>query len=267
MQIHAIKAFDDNYIWTLVNGDQAIVIDAGDATPVLKFLQVNQLTLVALLITHHHHDHSGGASELLAAYPKAQLIAHQAHGVAQTVSVDEGDVLNFEGFGEFQVWRTAGHTDTHLSYVAKFADDVRQHVFCGDALFSGGCGRVFTGTLDELHASLRRLASLPDDTLFYPAHEYTLGNLRFGLAFAEQPQDIQAAITRTQDSLAKGVPSLPTSLKNERKINVFLQACQDDVSADLAQKVAERANKAGLKMADLSSLSVFSALRELKNKA
>lgn len=253
--IHAIRAFDDNYVWVISQDNQAIIIDAGDAEPVINYLKINHLNPVAMLITHHHHDHIGGVADVKQSYPAMQVIAHQAHGVQADTCVDEGDTFSALGLN-FKVWRTAGHTDTHLSYLCDF--DGRTHIFCGDTLFSGGCGRVFTGTIDELFASLMRFNALSERTLFYPAHEYTLGNLRFGLSVCadEFKEAIELAIKQTTERLADGRISLPTTLENERKINVFLQI----EHAQMIDKIAKIYS-----LSDCSPVSVFAALRELKN--
>lgn len=257
MTIYPIRAFADNYIWTLVVDKKAVVIDAGEAKPVIKFLKDNDLTLCGILITHHHHDHIGGVSELLCEYPTAQVIAHDEHGVPVTCAVGEGD--EFELLGKpVKVWQTAGHTDTHLSYLIQDDDDL--HVFCGDTLFSGGCGRVFTGTMQALFDSLNRFATLPDETLFYPAHEYTLSNLTFGLTVcgASHHAPIAQAIQDVQATLAQNKPSLPTTLAKEKQLNVFLQTDDDDLKQHLQQYPHAQTDTPFL---------VFKSLRELKNQA
>lgn len=254
--IHAIKAFEDNYIWVISQDNQAIIIDAGEAEPVLDYLNEHQLTPIAMLITHHHDDHTGGVADIKAAYPAMQIIAHRLHGVQADSCVDEGDDFALMGL-DFKVWRTAGHTDTHLSYLCDF--DGRTHMFCGDTLFSGGCGRVFTGTMNELYESMMRFDTLPAQTLFYPAHEYTLGNLKFGLSVCadEFKGAIEQAIDQTTQRLANGQSSLPTTLEKERQINVFLQVNHP--------KAVSRVADIG-QLADCSPATVFATLRELKNR-
>ncbi len=255
LNIHALKAFNDNYIWVLGKGDQAIIIDAGDAQPVLDYLADNALNPIAMIITHHHDDHTGGVAKIKKTYPDMQIIAHSAHGVDATQCVDEGDEFELLGV-VFKVWRTAGHTDTHLSYLCDMGDGL--HVFCGDTLFSGGCGRVFTGTMGELFDSMMRFNGLADDTLFYPAHEYTLSNLKFGhtVCADDFKMAIENAITDTKAKLSRGEISLPTTLSNERQINVFLQVYHEQMIDNIRGKYP---------LDDESPLSVFTALRELKN--
>lgn len=249
MQVHAVKAFEDNYIWVLSQDGQAVVIDAGESAGVMEYLTAHQLNLQAILITHHHHDHTGGVQALSEQYPTAQIIAHAHHGVAATQTVQEGDCVRLLGH-EFWVYRTAGHTDNHLSYGCHFGG--RWHIFCGDTLFSGGCGRVFTGTIEDLFASFERFDGFPEDTLFYPAHEYTLNNLKFGLSVCNTSyqEDFHAKIQQVERLIAQGLPSLPTSLAQERLVNVFLQVQDDGLIHNVKQRYP---------LADESPVAVFGA--------
>lgn len=258
--ICAVPALKDNYIWVIHNNTDAIVIDAGDDKPVMDYLNVHQLTLNTILITHHdraqpvtHKDHIGGVAKLLAHYPNAKLIAHHAHDMGGQW-VDEGDTFKVLGL-TFKIWRTAGHTATHLSYLVDI--DGKTHVFCGDTLFSGGCGRVFSGTMDELYDSLMRFDALPSDVLFYPAHEYTLSNLKFGEFIEPHNTAIKKAIAHAIDCQHRGVPTLPVSLKHERAVNVFLHV--DDIH------VKDRLTALGKLDKQADARQVFKALRLLKN--
>lgn len=253
--VHAVKAFRDNYIWILSKNNQAIIVDAGEAQPVLDYLSAHAFNPIAMFITHHHDDHIGGVARIKESYPNMQIIAHAKHGVNATRCVDEGDVCQLLGMS-FKVWHTAGHTDTHLSYLCNMNN--RIHVFCGDTLFSGGCGRVFTGTMSELFDSMMRFNGLPDDTLFYPAHEYTLSNLKFGRTVCANKfkEAIDSAILDTQIKLSGDDISLPTTLGNERQINVFLQVCHHQMIDNIKTKYP---------LINESPMGVFGALRELKN--
>lgn len=257
-QIQAVSAFEDNYIWLIHNDTQAIIIDPGSSQEVLDYLNRHQLIASAILVTHHHDDHTGGVRKILNVYKDCALYAHKEHGFKELSFVnlvDEGDEFGVIGL-TFKVWRTAGHTDSHLSYVADI--DQKTHVFCGDTLFSAGCGRVFTGTMAQLFESMRRFNEMDDGVVFYPAHEYTLSNLKFAQSVATddaQPMIDQA--TQAVKTLRQaGKMSLPVTLEHERKINVFLQACD-------AQKAKEFAAKHHL--AQDTALSVFTWLREKKN--
>ena len=259
MQIYALRALSDNYIWVLVKDSDAIVVDAGQAQPVLDFLKQHSLALQAVLVTHHHHDHIGGIQELLQNCPNAQVFAHRHHNLQGVHFVDEGDTLDLLG-QKFIVWKTAGHTDSHLSYL--YQDDERWHVFCGDTLFSGGCGRVFTSTVEALFESFVRFNHLPEQTLFYPAHEYTLANLQFALTVAPKNQQstLEQAIQNLTKILNQGGISLPTTLQKERQINMFLQTNDPHLAKHLGEKFPQYQHN--LK----TPLAVFTALRELKNQ-
>lgn len=255
LQLYPIKAFTDNYIWTLINpsNHQAIVIDPGQAAPVIEYLAKNGLELTAIWVTHHHFDHTGGVAELQAYFPMTHVVAHPDHGVAQDQSVKEGSRVNAWGSAA-QVWEIPGHTANHLAYILDL--DNKKYVFCGDTLFSGGCGRVFTGTIEQLFASLSHLASLPEDSLFYPAHEYTKSNLQFGLAIEPDNTAIQEAFDDAATKTAQGLPTLPVTLAHERKVNVFLRTSDPSVIAGVSAKTP---------LNDDKPLTVFAALRELKN--
>ena len=166
MNITAIPAFNDNYIWLLQQGSEVVCVDPGDATPVRQYLAAQRLQLAAIWLTHHHADHIGGVAELKRLWPQACVYGHQTLGLADAAVAEGSRVPAFDACAE--VWAVPGHTDTHLAYVLHQAG--RAHVFCGDTLFSAGCGRVFTGTVDQLHHSLQRFNTLPENTLFYPAH-------------------------------------------------------------------------------------------------
>lgn len=187
LKIYPIPAFTDNYIWAVVNDStkQAIIVDAGDATPVLDFLKKEKLDLTAIWVTHHHNDHIGGVAKLARHYPNAQVFAHAnvmpqigLGNPAQGVIVGESSELTaWSNANPVQVWQVAGHTAEHIAFLLTLED--RLHVFCGDTLFRAGCGRVFTGTIEQLFESFDRFNDLHEpNALFYPAHEYTLSNLQ-----------------------------------------------------------------------------------------
>lgn len=247
LHITPVPAFDDNYIWLLRHNGHTVCIDPGDAAPVAAYLKAHGLTPRQIWLTHHHADHTGGVPALLAQYPQCRVYGHPAFAEAAQ-AVGEGSTLDFGGL-RVEVWSVPGHTDSHLAYLLTDASG-RRHVFCGDTLFSAGCGRVFTGTVGQLEHSLQRFAALPDDTLFYPAHEYTAANLRFAAHIEPGNADIQAAA----NNLSR--PSLPVTLAHERRINPFLRTGQPAVAARAAE----------LCSSSLSGESaVFAALRELKN--
>ena len=253
--ITPIKAFTDNYIWAVVNdtNKQAIVVDPGQAEPVAEYLEEYDLDLTAIWITHHHHDHIGGVAELRELYPMTHVVAGSEHSVNPDQVVKEGSSVNVWGHSA-QVWAVPGHTDSHLAYVLD--RDGEKHVFCGDTLFSAGCGRVFTGTIEQLFESFKRLNKLPEETLFYPAHEYTASNLKFGLSIEPDNEAMQQTLANVEEITATGKPSLPVTLAHERQVNVFLRTEKESVAQGVAAKQA---------LEDTKSLTVFSALRALKD--
>lgn len=248
LNIAPVAALSDNYIWMVSHNGRAACIDPAEAAPVLDYLQQNGLELEQIWITHHHHDHTGGIAGLKQAYPQCTVYGNSDIAAAGCV-IGEGARLAFGGY-EIEVWHTPDHTGTHLGYLLHAPDGL--HVFCGDTLFSAGCGRVFTGTAEQLYASLQRYAALPDNTLFYPAHEYTAANLRFAAHIEPDNPAVQAAL-----AAAGRTPTLPVSLAHERQVNPFLRT-------DCAQVAEKAAEAGGRKPAD--GAGVFAALREWKNR-
>ncbi len=256
LTIQPIKAFNDNYIWAIINPQtqQVVVVDSGQAQPVIDFINATGLELIEIWITHKHHDHTGGVASLQQAYPQLKVIAHQAHGVAQDMKVGESD-SSFQLWGnQVTIWHIAGHTEHHLAYLLNI--DGRYHVFCGDTLFSAGCGRVFTGDMQAMFNSLQRLAGLADDTLFYPAHEYTLSNLKFGLYIEPNNPAMQRRQQEVQQLGEMGKASLPSSLSQEKQTNVFLRVTDTQVVQSVADKTP---------LANTQAVSIFTALRQLKD--
>lgn len=255
IRIHPVKAFNDNYIWTLINesNKQAIVIDPGQAAPVIDYLEANGLELTSIWTTHHHHDHIGGVAELQEHFPMTHLVAHSEHNVDEDQTIKDGSTVSAWGFSA-QVWDIPGHTASHMAYILDI--DGLKHCFCGDTLFSGGCGRVFTGTIEQLFESFKRLNGLPPETLLYPAHEYTASNMHFGLSIEPENAAIQQALSQAEEKTAQGIPTLPVTLEHERAVNVFLRTDKASVIAGVASKT---------NLEDDKPLTVFAALRTLKN--
>lgn len=255
MKLLALPAFADNYIWMLHNGEQALVVDPGDAAPVQQALG-HGLKLTAILVTHHHPDHMGGLHALqtgqIPVYgPQLEHIAgvtHRVHG---------GDVLNWAGM-PLQVLDVPGHTAGHIAYLADQAivDGSKAPLaFVGDTLFSGGCGRLFDGHMDQLFNSLMQLARLPDATRICAAHEYTLGNLRFAQAVEPHNPDLGQYLRCCEALRARQQPTLPSTLRQEKAINPFLRCTEPEVVSSALQHGAQ----------DASPLAVFTALRQWKN--
>lgn len=253
--ITPIKAFTDNYIWALVNDSnkQAIVVDPGQAEPVAQYLEEYDLDLTAIWITHHHADHIGGVAELRELYPMTHVVAGSDHEIKPDQVVKEGSSVTVWGYTA-KVWAVPGHTKSHLAYILEKEDE--KHVFCGDTLFSAGCGRVFTGTIEQLFESFKRLNKLPENSLFYPAHEYTAANLKFGLSIEPDNNAMQSTLQEVESLTASGQPSLPVTLAHEREVNVFLRTDKDSVVKSVKEYQV---------LPDTKPLTVFSALRSLKD--
>ena len=257
MKLIALPAFSDNYLWLWQQDQQAVVVDPGDAAPVLQALADQGLTLAAILVTHHHADHVGGVRELHLA-TGAQVFGPAREDVpAPFTPVMQGDTLELLG-QTVQVLDVPGHTAGHVAYVLPNATP-SPVLFCGDTLFSGGCGRIFEGTPAQMLASLDLLASLPATTRVCCAHEYTLSNLRFALAVEPSNTDLQTYAAHCQQLRAQGVSTLPAQLGMELQINPFLRARHPLVR----HAVAQHAGLSALEQTD--DVAVFAALREWKN--
>ncbi|AFL73556.1 hydroxyacylglutathione hydrolase [Thiocystis violascens] len=254
LQVRPIHAFSDNYIWLLTEGSgSAVVVDPGDADPVLETLAAEHLTLTSVLVTHHHQDHIGGLDELLAAFPEARIYGPDDRRIhALTDRVGEGDACQPAGLNAgFRVMDVPGHTATHIAYLGA------GRLFCGDTLFAAGCGRVFDGTFEQLAHSLERIAALPGDTLCYCAHEYTLANLGFA-RWVEPDSAALANRLRVDHQRRKtGQPTVPSRLDLELATNPFLRTGEPGVIA-VAEAFAGRALD--------SRAEVFTALRRWKDE-
>jgi hydroxyacylglutathione hydrolase len=247
-----ISALKDNYVWLLRKGAAAVVVDPGDAAPVLDVLQREALTLCAVLITHHHMDHQGGIGGLLAHWPSANVFGPASESITgMTHPLRGGERIRPAAFDSgFQVMAVPGHTLGHLAYYGGGC------LFCGDTLFAGGCGRVFEGTPQSMHESLMRLAALPGDTQVYCAHEYTEANLRFALAVEPGNRALRRRADEVAVIRAKGLATVPSTLAVERATNPFLRCAEPEVVAiSHTRGVARRDDP----------VAVFAALREWKN--
>lgn len=250
MDVFAVPAFSDNYIWLLCHDGGAVAVDPGDAAPLLMALEQRSVALTAVLITHHHADHTAGLPALAARFDVPVYgPAHEAAPIAGlTHRLADGDRVELPGLA-LDVLEVPGHTRGQVAY---FGGGL---VLTGDTLFSAGCGRVFEGTAAQMHASLMRLAALPGATQMYCGHEYTAANLAFALAVEPDNTDAAAHLQRVRGLRARGEPSVPSTLALERRINPFLRCAEPAVSA------AARARGAA---AD-DPVSVFAALRRWKD--
>ncbi|KTC67910.1 hydroxyacylglutathione hydrolase (glyoxalase II) [Legionella birminghamensis] len=250
MKIIPVSAFSDNYVWTLVDEEQqsAICVDPGQAEPVLNYLKAHRLQLDGILLTHHHADHISGVPELADAFPSAWVYGPSDQRIPPPVHFVNGyDTIRWLGC-YFEVIEIPGHTSSHICYF----EPQLEALFCGDTLFSAGCGRVFDGSLETLFSSLKRLADLPDNTKVYCGHEYTLQNLRFASQVEPDNINIQLEIQKFQNPNYRC--SLPSTIEKEKKINPFLRTTEPSV-----RQYAE--SRGG----STEPFSVFKQLREDKN--
>lgn len=231
ISIIPIPAFSDNYIWLITDGNKGVVVDPGDAAPVLDYLKNFHIELIGILITHHHWDHTGGNSKLLEQYPDIPVWGPAGEDIANLTSLlKENDQLDI-GFGfTFRVIDVPGHTAGHIAY---YCEDVSGSplLLSGDTLFSSGCGRLFEGTPQQMYTSLAKLRHLPDQTLVYCTHEYTASNLQFAAAVEPQNDDITARANEVASLRAAGKPSLPTQIGLEKNVNPFFRWDSNELKA------------------------------------
>jgi hydroxyacylglutathione hydrolase len=253
MKIGQILLLRDNYGYLLVceKTQQAAIIDPSEAEPVLSRIESENVALKAILNTHHHRDHTGGNEGILTKH-RAEVYGHKSDKgriPGLTHGVDEGDEVKI---GELQgkVLFIPGHTTGHVAYLFE------NNLFCGDTLFTAGCGRLFEGTPEQMHASLKKLMALPDNTKVYCGHEYTESNLRFAISVEPKNPKLAARFERVRGLRARGTPTVPATLEEEKQTNPFLRWDSKEIQASV-----KSANPA----ARLDPVSVFTAVRKMKD--
>lgn len=250
MRLIALPAFEDNLVWCLVDeGPHAVVVDPGDAAPVLA-AAADGLVPTAVLLTHHHHDHTGGVVALLERWPALPVFGANDERIAHaTQRVRDGDEIDAAGI-RFDVIEIPGHTRSHIAFAGAGA------VFCGDTLFSLGCGRLFEGSPAQMHASLQRLAALDGATRVCCGHEYTQSNAAFALAVDPGNAALRARAAEVRALRAQGLCTLPSTIASERACNPFLRC---DTSA-VRDAVAERLGRV-----PVDDVETFAELRHWKD--
>ena len=230
-EIYPIKAFSDNYMWTLIEGDQAIVVDPGEAKPVIEALNKKNLSLKGIIITHHHFDHTGGVVELKERFNCEVYGPGGGHIKGISSPLNDNEEFYLLGI-KFIALHTPAHTLDQLAYYSEEAcsDPI---LFCGDTLFSAGCGRIFEGTALQMHNSLSRFAILPGNTKVYCGHEYTQSNLKFATAVEPDNQFILDKIKEVNKLRDNDKETLPSDIASELKINPFMR-CNESTVLDAA---------------------------------
>ncbi|MGH8175651.1 MAG: hydroxyacylglutathione hydrolase [Steroidobacter sp.] len=254
MQVTPVRAFADNYIWLIHSPrdpSKVVAVDPGDAAPVERALIEQQLTLAGLLVTHHHADHVGGVTALLTQRRIPIFGPAGENTPGEPVRLREGDSAAFAELGlRFSVLDVPGHTAGHIAYVGHGA------LFCGDTLFSAGCGRLFEGTAEQMSASLAKLAALNGDTQVYCGHEYTMSNLRFELAV--EPENAEAAgyFEECRAKRERDETTVPSTMRRERNVNPFLRCDQETVKQAAEAKAGRRLQ---------NHIEIFAVIRRWKD--
>ena len=251
LSVKPIKAYQDNYIWLVSTNEGSIVVDPGESKKILNLIDNNEIDLKGVLITHHHSDHTNGLSDLLNKRGvEVDGPKNNVNGINNIVK--NNDKFKFIGI-DFEVIEIPGHTLDHIAFYS--FNDGEPILFCGDTLFSGGCGRVFEGTFDQMFIALKKISKYPKETKIFCGHEYTLSNLKFALAVDENNEDLIKEYDNIKNIVDSGTPSLPTILEKELKINPFLRCDNHHIKNKIVSKFNTSDNE----------LEVFSALRQWKD--
>ena len=251
INIEPIKAFNDNYIWLATTNEGSIVIDPGEAHKTIKYLKENDLNLDAILITHHHFDHTGGIEDMLN-FKRVDVYGPVNNIPNINKQLRDGDLFSVIGI-DFKIIEIPGHTLDHIAFFSE--NNGNPVLFCGDTLFSSGCGRVFEGTFEQMHKSILKLKSLPANTKIYSGHEYTQSNLKFAMEVEPLNQKLVSRYNDVKNLLNKGIPTLPTTLELELEVNPFLR-CQ---AREVQNSVVKQFNTSN------HEDEIFKALRQWKD--
>ena len=248
--VEPIKAYTDNYIWLVSTNEGSIVVDPGESEEILNLIDSNKIDLKGVLITHHHYDHTNGLLDLTNKINLEVYGPKKIEGINNIVK--ESDKFSLIGI-DFEVIEIPGHTLDHLAfYSSNYEDPI---LFCGDTLFAGGCGRVFEGTFEQMFKSLKKISNYPKDTKIFCGHEYTLSNLKFALEVDEDNKQLANEYINVKKLISSDIPSLPTNLNKELKLNPFLR-CNE---INIKNKVIDKFD-----IID-DELEIFTALRKWKD--
>jgi hydroxyacylglutathione hydrolase len=253
IDIIPIPVLEDNYIWLLTDIERrtAVIVDPGVSLPVIDFLKKNTFTLAAILITHHHWDHTGGIAEIITHYRIPVIGPAQMKTSDVPIESAENNIRIKDFSLNFDIITLPGHTLDHIAYYSPGI------LFCGDTLFAAGCGRIFEGTAEQMYASLQKIIALPNDTNIYCAHEYTLNNLRFAEMLEPNNLHIKARFNKINELRKQNLPSLPTTLWEEKQTNPFLRC-------DSPELINQVENYAGQKLN--LPIDIFTWVRKWKDQ-
>ena len=253
LKISPINAFSDNYIWLIQTNEGNTLVDPGDSKPVISTIDKLGITIDDILITHHHFDHIGGL-ESLEPLIKGSVIGPKNSAIdLLDKHVGEGDIIESIGL-QFSVFEVPGHT---LDHIAFYSETEKEVLFCGDTIFSGGCGRVFEGTFEQMNHSLEKLMNLPSKTEIYCAHEYTLSNLQFALMAEPNNVDLKEYELNSKNKRERNIPTIPTTLDQELQINPFLRVAE----TSLREAISDKLDHSNI----TSNAEVFGFLRSWKD--
>ena len=250
LSVEPIKAYTDNYIWLVSTNEGSIVVDPGESKEILNLIDSNEIDLKGVLITHHHYDHTNGLLDLTNKINLEVYGPKKIEGINNIV--EEFDKFSLIGI-DFEVIEIPGHTLDHLAFFSSNNKD--PILFCGDTLFAGGCGRVFEGTFEQMFKSLKKISNYPKETKIFCGHEYTLSNLKFALEVDEDNKKLANEYINVKKLISSDIPSLPTNLNKELKLNPFLR-CNE---INIKNKVIDKFD-----IID-DELEIFTALRKWKD--